>query len=121
MANVIQRRIDESPMSSFQVFVIGICVAINMLDGFDVLVMAFTAPSIAADWAIPNSSLGILLSAGLIGMAAGSLFLAPYADRVGRRYMTLVGLVIITVGMLVSAFTQTVGQLAAARLFRGVR
>ena len=120
MSNVIQQRIDESPMSSLQVSVVGICVAINMLDGFDVLVMAFTASSIAADWSIPNSELGILLSAGLFGMAGGSLFLAPYADRVGRRYMTLVGLVIISVGMLVSAFTQTVWQLALARLFTGL-
>ncbi len=107
-------------MSSYQMFVIGICIVINMLDGFDVLVIAFTASSIAADWSIPNSSLGIILSAGLFGMAAGSLFLAPYADRIGRRYMILAGLVIITIGMLASAFSQSVLQLVFARLFTGL-
>jgi len=120
MNHVIQNRITESPMSSYQMFIIGICIAINMLDGFDVLVMAFTAQSIAADWGISNSSLGLLLSAGLFGMAGGSLFLAPFADRVGRRIMILIGLLIITVGMLASAFTQTVWQLGVARLFTGI-
>lgn len=116
----IQQRINEGPMSSFQMFVIGICVVINMLDGFDVLVVAFTASSIATDWSIPNSSLGIILSAGLFGMAAGSLFLAPYADHIGRRYMILAGLVIITIGKLASAFSQSVWQLVSARLFTGL-
>jgi benzoate transport len=120
MTLAIQQRINEGPMSSFQMFVIGICVVINMLDGFDVLVVAFTASSIATDWSIPNSSLGIILSAGLFGMAAGSLFLAPYADHIGRRYMILVGLVIITIGMLASAFSQSVWQLVSARLFTGL-
>ncbi len=100
--------------------IVGMCLAINMLDGFDVLVVAFTAQSIAADWSIPYASLGVLLSAGLVGMAGGSLILAPYADRIGRRSMILVGLVIITLGMAVSALTQTVGQLVATRLFTGL-
>ncbi len=120
MSHAIQKHITENPMSSYQFQIIAICVAINMLDGFDVLVVAFTAQSIAADWAIPYSSLGLLLSAGLFGMAGGSLFLAPYADRIGRRQMILIGLFIITIGMAASAFTQNVWQLIIARLFTGV-
>lgn len=120
MTQTVRQLINEGEMSSYQMFVIGICVTINMLDGFDVLVVAFTASSIAADWSIPNSSLGIILSAGLIGMAAGSLFLAPFADRVGRRTMILLGLVIITIGMLASAFSQSMWQMVIARLFTGL-
>jgi len=120
MSDGIQQRISNSPMSSYQFSIIGICLAINMLDGFDVLVVAFTAQSIAADWALPPTSVGLLLSAGLFGMAGGSLILAPYADRIGRRAMILVGLIIITLGMAASALTETVGQLVTARLFTGL-
>ncbi len=120
MKDSVQERIGNSPMSSYQFRIIGICLAINILDGFDVLVVAFTAQSIAADWGLSPSSLGLLLSSGVFGMAAGSLVLAPYADRTGRRTMILAGLVIITVGMAVSAITQTVWQLVAARLFTGL-
>lgn len=54
-------------MSAFQWWVIARCFVINMLDGFDVLVMAFTASSVAADWGLSGLRPGYLLSAGLVG------------------------------------------------------
>src|SRR6185312_9714744 len=48
------------------------------------------------------------------------LFLAPWADRFGRRAIILLSLVVITLGMLLSAATQNVGQLAALRVVTGI-
>ena len=107
-------------MRPVQILAVTICVVINMLDGFDVLVMAFTAPSIAAEWSLEPQSIGILLSAGLFGMSAGSLFIAPLADRLGRRNNILICLSIISVGMFASAFTNSVPELAAARVVTGL-
>ena len=39
----LKQRVDQGPMGSFQCLAIGICIVLNMIDGFDVLVMAFTA------------------------------------------------------------------------------
>ena len=112
--------IEQGPMRPMQVLAVTICVVINMIDGFDVLVMAFTAPSIAAEWSLEPQSVGLLLSAGLFGMAAGSLFLAPVADRIGRRNTILLCLAIISAGMLASAFTWSVPSLASARVVTGI-
>jgi benzoate transport len=120
MNNKIREIIDAGPMSRFQVLAVAICVGLNMLDGFDVLVMAFTGPAISADWGLKGAQLGVLLSAGLFGMAGGSLFLAPWADRFGRRAIILLSLVIISVGMLLSAAAQNVAQLAALRVVTGI-
>ncbi|MCH7301748.1 MFS transporter, partial [Pseudomonas capeferrum] len=49
MSNYPANQLDEKRMSAFQWWVIALCFVINMLDGFDVLVMAFTASSVAAD------------------------------------------------------------------------
>jgi benzoate transport len=116
----IQTALAERRMSAYQLLTVGICVVINFLDGFDVLVMAFAAAPIAQEWQIPNRAVGVLLSAGLVGMALGSLFLAPLADRLGRRAATLMGLTLITAGMLLSAFTATVSQLAMMRVLTGL-
>lgn len=113
-------RIEQNPMTRFQGLAITICMVINMLDGFDVLVVAFTAPSIAADWGLSGTAIGGLLSAGLVGMTIGSLVLGPMADRVGRRSVILTCLVIISVGMLLSALTENVSQLAATRVLTGL-
>lgn len=107
-------------MSRFQVVAVAICVTLNMLDGFDVLVMAFTASEVSAQWGLSGAELGVLLSAGLFGMAGGSLFLAPWADRFGRRAVTLFCLSLITVGMLLSSAAQQPIQLAVLRVLTGL-
>ena len=116
----IKSTINESPMSRYQIGCVAICVAINMLDGFDVLVMAFTAPSVSAEWGLKGAQLGYLLSAGLFGMAGGSLFLAPWADRFGRRALILFCLVLLTAGMLLSFGAQDAFQLGAWRVLTGI-
>jgi benzoate transport len=107
-------------MSRFQVAAIMLCTIINMMDGFDVLVIAFTAPSISAEWKLSGTVVGMLLSAGPLGMAIGSLALGPLADKHGRRNMILVCLVVITAGMLLSGFSQNANQLTAMRLLTGI-
>jgi benzoate transport len=116
----LRQAIDAGPMSRFQVTALALCVVLNMLDGFDVLVMAFTASEVAREWSLTGARLGVLLSAGLFGMAAGSLFVAPWADRFGRRAVILVCLAILTVGMLLSALARASAELAAMRVLTGV-
>lgn len=48
-------------------------------------------------------------------MAAGSIFLAPLADKIGRRLLILVCLVIAGLSMLGCALVQSHGMLAALR------
>jgi MFS family permease len=120
MNSSVVGKMDDKPMSAYQWFVIALCFLINMLDGFDVLVMAFTAASVASQWALSGVQLGYLLSAGLVGMALGSLVIAPWADRIGRRPLIMLCIAIAGVGMLASAYTQSAVQLGALRLFTGL-
>ena len=106
MSNDIRSALDQSEMTRFQWKAIAICVVLIMLDGFDVLVMAFTAPQVSAEWKLSGTQLGVLLSSGLFGMAGGSLFIAPWADRFGRQTMILCCLALIALGMTSSAAAQ---------------
>jgi benzoate transport len=112
--------IERAPMTAFQIGGVLICLVLNLIDGFDVLAIAFAAPMLSKDWQLAPDALGALLSAGVAGMTAGSLLVAPLADRWGRRAMTLLSLVIVSVGMLASAFTQAHWQMAALRAFTGI-
>jgi MFS family permease len=73
-------------MTRFQIGAVAICMVLNLIDGFDVLAVAFAAPMLAKDWQLAPDRLGLLFSAGLFGMTAGSLLLAPFADRFGRLW-----------------------------------
>lgn len=116
----VRDQINDTPMSGFQVLAVTVCLVINMLDGYDVLVMGFAAPFVARDWMLSDTVTGLLLSASPIGMALGSLFLAPLADVFGRRRMTLWSLTTVTAGMLASAVAVDHAQLLALRFFTGL-
>jgi benzoate transport len=112
--------LEQQEMTPFQVAAVGICMILNAIDGFDVLAIAFAAPELAKEWALSPGELGILFSAGLAGMTAGSLVVAPLADRIGRRAMILATLVTVTLGMFLAAFSRTATELAVFRALTGI-
>lgn len=120
MSRAISTQLEKKDMGVFQWAVISLCFLINMLDGFDVLVMAFTAASVSSEWGLSGIELGYLLSAGLIGMALGSLFIAPWADRFGRRPLILLCISIAGLGMLASSQASSVTVLGVFRLVTGL-
>jgi benzoate transport len=120
MSTDLQKRLAEAPLSRFQLFAIGVCICLNMLDGFDILAMSFAASGVKADWHLANSQLGYLLSAGLIGMGVGSLTVAPWADRFGRRPIVLLSVSIAALGMAGSAAASGLVQLLLLRVFTGI-
>lgn len=116
----IRRDFDLAPMSRKQIGAVAITVALSAIDGYDVLSISFAAPAIAFDWSIGKAALAIVLSAGLAGMALGSLLLAPLADIFGRRPLVIVGLALMALGMGLSAFAPSVSILAGSRVITGL-
>jgi benzoate transport len=103
-----------------RVVVVSLCFLLNMLDGADLLIMSFVAPVLAEEWQVSPERLGVVFSASLAGMAIGCLFVAPLADRFGRRAMILGALVVVACSMIASGFVATVPQLIVMRLLVGV-
>ncbi|MEV5412137.1 MFS transporter [Thermopolyspora sp. NPDC052614] len=116
----IQESIDRSPFSRRQVFIVGLCCVLNAVEGFDVFVMALSAAGVTTEWGLTGSQLGTLLSATPVGMAIGAFFLAPLADRVGRRPFVIWCLVLCGVGMALAVAAPAYGVLLVARLLTGL-
>ena len=116
----VRHAIDRGPVTSLQTLVLCLCFFINMLDGMDVLAISLAAPVLSQEWEIPAQMLGGVFSAALIGMALGSIFLAPLADVIGRRKLIMICLSIITVGMIATAAATTIPQLLTLRFVTGL-
>ena len=110
----------SSPMRPLQIAIVAVCIALNGLDGFDVLAISFASPGIATEWGIDKAQLGIVLSMELLGMAAGSIVIGNVADRIGRRGTILACLAIMMTGMFAATATHSPVELSAARLFTGL-
>jgi MFS family permease len=116
----IRHQIDTSKMSSYQWLIIAVATFLNALDGYDVLAMAFTATSVTEEFGLSGAQLGWLLSAGLIGMAVGSLVLGPFADRHGRRRILIVALAINALGLFLSTTANSAFELGLWRVVTGL-
>jgi benzoate transport len=109
-----------APMSRLQIAAVALSIALNAIDGLDVLAMSFAAPSISSEWRIAPTLLGVTISSGLAGMAVGSLLIAPAGDRYGRRPLVLLSLALMALGMLLTAGAQSVVWLCTWRLVTGL-
>lgn len=112
--------IRNETMGAFQIAAVAICVALNALDGFDVLAITFAGPGISKEWGLGDGALGIVISTGLLGMGLGSLLVAPIADVIGRRPMIMLCLIAMAAGMLLSATANDVYALSIWRIVTGL-
>ncbi|MCG2635171.1 MAG: MFS transporter, partial [Gammaproteobacteria bacterium] len=93
--NSLEQQLDAAPISPLQWLVLAICFGINLLDGFDIQAIAYAAPEIRTAWGIEAAALGIILSAGFVGMAVGALTMGPVSDRIGRKPTILICMALI--------------------------
>ena len=112
--------INEGAMNWRQWAVVVLMVLLNALDGFDVLSSAFAAPGITADWGIPRSELGIVLSAELVGMGFGSVLLGGAADKFGRKNTMIACLVFMAGGMWMAGHANGVSDMFVYRFITGI-
>lgn len=107
-------------MNLQQYGVVALCVLINMIDGYDILALAQAGSALTREWGMSPAALGTLLSMNLIGMALGALGVSPVADQWGRRPAMLICLLLMSLGMMLSAVSQGFAGMAAGRIVTGI-
>lgn len=112
--------IDKSALTKLQYGTIFICFLMNMLDGMDVLVISYTAPAIAKAWSVSPQTLGAVFSSGLAGMTLGTLFIAPFADKIGRKNMILISGILMGIAIYVTSTAVTINELLIYRFMAGL-
>ncbi len=58
-----------------------------LVEGFNTSAIGYIAPQITRMWHVPNSTLGTILSADMVGLLLGYLFLSPFSARFGHKRM----------------------------------
>jgi benzoate transport len=110
----------DAPMSFAQCIGVFLMLVLFALNGFDTLSASFAAPGIKVAWHVTHATLGLIIAMNLIGMTAGSIFLAPMGDRIGRRNTILISLAAASLSMFLSAAANAPIMLATLRLITGL-
>src|SRR6202167_3506325 len=77
--------IDSRRLTGFNYGLIALSWLITVFDGFDMMLVSFTAPYMRDEFGLSKMMLGRVFSAGLVGMMLGGFFFSFLADRIGRR------------------------------------
>lgn len=99
------------------------CLALFFLlaiEAWEMMIIVYTAPLIAQDFALDAIAVGNLIGAMFIGMLLGALPWGNVAERIGRKKAILWSLVLYGMISLASAFAPDYISLYALRLLSGV-
>ncbi len=110
----------ESTITPKQWLIIVLCVLASMLEGFDIVVIAYTAPAITEAWQVSAEEMGVVFSAGMLGMTMGAMFLSWLADRYGRRIAITAMLLISGVATSAVIMATSVTELVILRVLAGL-
>ncbi|REC93000.1 MFS transporter [Pantoea ananatis] len=116
----VRRLINQGALSGGQIRLIVLCFIVVALDGMDIAIMGFIAPSLKASWNVTNHQLGVVISAALIGLALGAMIAGPLADRFGRRLMIIFSVLFFGLWTLVTALSHSIEQMILFRFLTGL-
>lgn len=95
-------------------------IIIMLTDGFDLFTMGYVGPHLLEDWGITRPQLGPVNSAGLIGMAIGSVAMGWLGDRIGRKRAYVACLALLFFGSILCFYAHNVSELWKWRLVTGL-
>ncbi|TYL49719.1 MFS transporter [Nocardioides sp. BGMRC 2183] len=112
--------IRTNPMTGFQWGVVAICIGLTMVDGYEILITAFTLPALTQEWGLGGGQQGLVASVGTLGMGIGAVLLSPLADRIGRRRHIIASLALIVPGMVLSGLAWSFESFLVFRFASGL-
>ncbi|WP_077034407.1 aromatic acid/H+ symport family MFS transporter [Pelomonas sp. KK5] len=107
-------------MGGRQWLLLALCFAIVALDGMDVAIMGFLAPSILQEWSVSRAAFGIVMSAAPFGLVLGALLAGPASDRIGRKAVLTGSVLLFGLFTVATAYAANLTQMATLRLLTGV-
>ncbi|WP_017382079.1 MFS transporter [Paenisporosarcina sp. TG-14] len=91
-----------------------------MFDAMDVGILSFVIAALAIEWNLSPGQMGWIGSVNSFGMAIGALVFGLLADRVGRKRVFIITLVLFSVASGLSAFSTTLAIFLIFRFFVGM-
>lgn len=111
----VNKLADEARFNGFHGLVLFWCAMVIIFDGYDLAVAGIALPSIMKETGVDATQAGFMVSSALFGMMFGNIIFGAVADRIGRR------LVIVVCILLFSLFTAAAGLMKDPVAFSAMR
>jgi AAHS family 4-hydroxybenzoate transporter-like MFS transporter len=112
--------LDKREIGAYQIRVVALCAAIAFVDGIEGQLAGYIAPALRQDLALTAGQLTSFLVSGPLGLFFGGLFVAPLADRFGRRPILLACITLFGICSLLTAMANSLLMLDVFRFVTGL-
>ena len=112
--------INQQPVSRFLLGVVGLCLLVTLVDGYNITVVSFAAPAIVKAWHLNRAALGPLFSSSLVAGLIGPFLFGALGDRFGRRMAMIISTIIIGVFGIASGLCTSLTALIVIRFLAGI-
>ncbi|OMP65991.1 MFS transporter [Domibacillus epiphyticus] len=93
---------------------------IILFDGYDLVVYGTVVPLLIQEWNLSSVQAGAMSSYGLFGMMFGAIFLGILADRIGRKNVIALSVILFSLFTVLCGFAHDPATFSIFRFFAGV-
>jgi AAHS family 4-hydroxybenzoate transporter-like MFS transporter len=112
--------IDASRVGRTQMVVGILSGAALLVEGFDTSVIGYIAPQLTRAWHVPPATLGTILTADMVGLLLGYLFVSPLAARYGHKRMVVLCTAAFGAATFLTITSTNVAMLIGFRFLTGI-
>lgn len=102
------------------ILTLGLCFAIAVFEGFDLQSMGVAAPRMRAEFGLDNAQMAWAFSAAILGTLPGALLGGRYADKIGRKAVLLISILIFGIMSVLTAYAGDYSLLLLIRFLTGL-
>lgn len=113
------KRLEALPVGSFHYKLLILTGLGWMFDAMDTGLISFVLPVLAKEWSLTTSEMGLIGSVGLIGMAIGAVIAGTIADKIGRKAVFSITLLLYSIATGLCALAWNLESLLVFRFFVG--
>lgn len=116
---MILERLEKLPVGSFHYKLLAVTGLGWLFDSMDTGLISFVLPVLAKEWGLAPEQMGWIGSIGLIGMALGAVISGTVADKIGRKAVFAITVLLYSLATGMCALSWSYESLLVFRFFVG--
>ena len=116
----LHQEIDNAKFGRFHWILLSVCALIIIFDGYDLVIYGVVLPKLMASWNLSPLQGGAMGSYALFGMMFGALFFGPLSDRIGRKKVIALCVILFSFFTFLNGFARDVLEFGVCRFIAGL-
>lgn len=112
--------VGNAKFNSYHLRIMALCGLLMIADGYDLVSFGTVITHLMGEWKMSAVTAGVLGSMALVGMFFGGLFVAPLADKLGRRKIIIACLILASIASFSCSLINDPISMGALRFAVGV-